>query len=49
MTNTMKMFAVAVVAAIAVFFIMNDSNDFGDNVEEAVNDAGREIEDATEG
>lgn len=48
MTNTMKMFAVAVVAAIAVFFVMNGDDDLGDNLEEAANDAGREIEDVTD-
>lgn len=49
MNNLVKMFLVAVVAAIAVFFIMDRNDDLGDQIEEAANDAGREIEDVTEG
>ncbi len=49
MSNTMKMFAVAVIAALVVFFVMENDNDLGDGLEEAANDAGRAVEDATEG
>ncbi len=49
MNNFLKMIVVAVVTIAIVLFITNRDDDFGDKVEEAVNDAGRAVEDATEG
>jgi hypothetical protein len=38
----------AVLLALFVIAMIADDDDIGDNLEEAANDAGREIEDATE-
>lgn len=48
MNNSLKILLAVVVAAIVVFMVVDRDKDLGDQIEEAANDAGRELEDATE-
>ncbi|MFC3051457.1 hypothetical protein [Kordiimonas pumila] len=48
MNNYLKIFLVAIVAALIVVMVVDRGDDLGSQVEEAANDAGREIEDATD-
>ncbi len=48
MSNNLKILLAVVVAAIVVVMVVDRDDDLGDQIEETANDAGRELEDATE-
>jgi hypothetical protein len=48
MNNNLKILLAVVVAAIVVVMVVDRDDDIGDKLEEAANDAGRDLEDATE-
>ena len=48
MSNNLKILLAVVVAAVVIVMVVDRDDDIGGQLEEAANDAGREIEDATE-
>ncbi len=48
MSNNLKILLAVVVAAIVVVVVVDRDDDLGDQIEETANDAGRDLEDATE-